>query len=178
MADAGRASAIGQQQGTVQWPAGTRLEGASQTGAPASQGTRGCYGSPETDTSAGEGVMACRLRQALLTGLVQARQEQRLTSLSKPAKRVADQESIGRCRSSRNRLTALRKHPECTCHLHARRSDEMAATTERIVVRVTTAQKRAIVSTAKRLGLNVSELMRQAIQDFTHRLIHNSRSIF
>ncbi|CBJ44348.1 hypothetical protein LBW59_00355 [Ralstonia solanacearum] len=43
----------------------------------------------------------------------------------------------------------------------------MAATTERIVVRVTTAQKRAIVSTAKRLGLNVSELMRQAIQDFT-----------
>ncbi|WP_412770620.1 plasmid mobilization protein, partial [Ralstonia solanacearum] len=54
----------------------------------------------------------------------------------------------------------------------------MAATTERIVVRVTTAQKRAIVSTAKRLGLNVSELMRQAIQDFTHRLIHNSRSIF
>ncbi|MDB0541538.1 ribbon-helix-helix protein, CopG family, partial [Ralstonia solanacearum] len=41
----------------------------------------------------------------------------------------------------------------------------MAATTERIVVRVTTAQKRAIVSTAKRLGLNVSELMRQAIQD-------------
>ncbi len=43
----------------------------------------------------------------------------------------------------------------------------MAATTECIVVRVTTAQKRAIVSTAKRLGLNVSELMRQAIQDFT-----------
>ncbi len=43
----------------------------------------------------------------------------------------------------------------------------MAATTECIVVRVTTAQKRAIVSTAKRLCLNVSELMRQAIQDFT-----------
>jgi len=38
----------------------------------------------------------------------------------------------------------------------------MAAARERIVVQVTTVQKRAIASTAKRLGLNVSELMRQA----------------
>ncbi len=43
----------------------------------------------------------------------------------------------------------------------------MAAATERIVVQVTTMQKRAITNTAKRLGLNVSELMRQAAQDFT-----------
>jgi hypothetical protein len=43
----------------------------------------------------------------------------------------------------------------------------MAAATERIVVQVTTVQKRAIASTAKRLGLNISELMRQAAQDFT-----------
>jgi len=43
----------------------------------------------------------------------------------------------------------------------------MAAATERIVVQVTTVQKREIVSTAKRLGLNVSELMRQAAQGFT-----------
>ena len=43
----------------------------------------------------------------------------------------------------------------------------MAAATKRIVVRVTPAQKRAIASTAKRLGLNVSELMRQAAQGFT-----------
>jgi hypothetical protein len=43
----------------------------------------------------------------------------------------------------------------------------MAAATERIVVQVTTVQKRAIASTAKRLGLNVSELMRQAAQGFT-----------
>ena len=43
----------------------------------------------------------------------------------------------------------------------------MAAATERIVVQVTTLQKRAIASTAKRLGLNVSELMRQAAQGFT-----------
>ena len=43
----------------------------------------------------------------------------------------------------------------------------MAAATERIVVQVTTVQKRAIVQTAKRLGLNVSELMRQAAQGFT-----------
>ncbi|MCX4160165.1 MULTISPECIES: hypothetical protein [Paraburkholderia] len=43
----------------------------------------------------------------------------------------------------------------------------MATATERIVVQVTTVQKRAIASTAKRLGLNVSELMRQAAQGFT-----------
>jgi hypothetical protein len=43
----------------------------------------------------------------------------------------------------------------------------MAAATERIVVQVTTGQKRAITQTAKRLGLNVSELMRQAVQGFT-----------
>jgi len=41
----------------------------------------------------------------------------------------------------------------------------MAGETERIVVRVTPVQKRAIASTAKDLGLNVSELMRQAVQD-------------
>jgi hypothetical protein len=44
---------------------------------------------------------------------------------------------------------------------------QMAAATERIVVQVTAVQKRAIASTAKRLGLNVSELMRQAAQGFT-----------
>ena len=38
---------------------------------------------------------------------------------------------------------------------------------ERIVVQVTAVQKRAIADTAKRLGLNVSELMRQAAQGFT-----------
>lgn len=45
--------------------------------------------------------------------------------------------------------------------------EEMAAATERIVVQVTAVQKRAIAQTAKRLGLNVSELMRQAAQGFT-----------
>jgi hypothetical protein len=44
---------------------------------------------------------------------------------------------------------------------------QMAAATERIVVQVTAVQKRAIAGTAKRLGLNVSELMRQAAQGFT-----------
>jgi uncharacterized protein (DUF1778 family) len=44
---------------------------------------------------------------------------------------------------------------------------DMATATERIVVQVTTGQKRAIIQTAKRLGLNVSELMRQAAQRFT-----------
>ncbi|GJH13096.1 hypothetical protein CBA19CS22_32880 [Caballeronia novacaledonica] len=42
----------------------------------------------------------------------------------------------------------------------------MAAATERIVVQVTAVQKRAITSTAERLGLPVSELMRRAAQDF------------
>jgi uncharacterized protein (DUF1778 family) len=42
----------------------------------------------------------------------------------------------------------------------------MAIATERIVVQVTPSQKKAISSTAKRLGLNMSELMRQAAQDF------------
>ncbi|WP_158940775.1 hypothetical protein [Burkholderia sp. S171] len=43
----------------------------------------------------------------------------------------------------------------------------MASATERIVVQVTPVQKRAIARTAKRLGLNVSELMRQAAQGIT-----------
>jgi phosphate uptake regulator len=43
----------------------------------------------------------------------------------------------------------------------------MAAASERIVVQVTPLEKRAIVNTAKRLGLNVSELVRQAAQGFT-----------
>ena len=42
----------------------------------------------------------------------------------------------------------------------------MAAATERIVVQVTPVQKQAIAHTAKRLGMNVSELMRQAAQGF------------
>lgn len=42
----------------------------------------------------------------------------------------------------------------------------MAVATERIVVQVTPTQKKAIASTARRLGLNVSELMRQAAQGF------------
>jgi hypothetical protein len=45
--------------------------------------------------------------------------------------------------------------------------EKMAAATERIVVQVTPSQKRAIGSTAKRLGLNVSELIRQAAERFT-----------
>lgn len=43
----------------------------------------------------------------------------------------------------------------------------MAAATERIVVQVTPAQKKAIAGTAKRLGMNVSELMRQSALGFT-----------
>lgn len=43
----------------------------------------------------------------------------------------------------------------------------MAGATERIVVQVTPIQKRAIASTAERLGLPVSELMRRAAQTFT-----------
>ncbi len=42
----------------------------------------------------------------------------------------------------------------------------MATATERIVVQVTPTQKKAISSVAKRLGMNVSELMRQAAQGF------------
>jgi hypothetical protein len=42
----------------------------------------------------------------------------------------------------------------------------MAAASERIVVQVTPVEKRAIVSTAKRLGLNVSELVRQAARGY------------
>jgi hypothetical protein len=42
----------------------------------------------------------------------------------------------------------------------------MTKATERIVVFVTSAQKQAIVSTADRLGISVSELMRQAVQNF------------
>lgn len=42
----------------------------------------------------------------------------------------------------------------------------MSASTERIVVQVTMRQKKAIISIAKRLGLNVSELMRQAAQGY------------
>jgi len=43
----------------------------------------------------------------------------------------------------------------------------MTTATERIVVQVTAAQKKSIASTAKRLGLNVSELMRRAAQGFS-----------
>jgi hypothetical protein len=43
----------------------------------------------------------------------------------------------------------------------------MTVATERIVVQVTSRQKSSIAQTAKRLGLNVSELMRQAAQGFT-----------
>jgi hypothetical protein len=43
---------------------------------------------------------------------------------------------------------------------------QMAAATERIVVQVTPTQKKAISTVARRLGLNVSELMRQAAQGF------------
>jgi hypothetical protein len=43
----------------------------------------------------------------------------------------------------------------------------MVAGTERIVVQVTPDQKRAIASTAKRLGVDVSELMRQAVEGIT-----------
>lgn len=43
----------------------------------------------------------------------------------------------------------------------------MVTATERIVVQVTPVQKKAIANTAKRLGINVSELMRQAAQGFT-----------
>jgi hypothetical protein len=42
----------------------------------------------------------------------------------------------------------------------------MAAATERIVVKVTPTQKKAISATALRLGLKVSELMRQSAQGF------------
>jgi len=42
----------------------------------------------------------------------------------------------------------------------------MASTSGRIVVQVTTGQKRAIARTARRLGLNPGELMRQAAQGF------------
>ena len=43
----------------------------------------------------------------------------------------------------------------------------MATARKRIVVRVTPVQRRAIARAAKRLGLNVSELMRQAVKGFT-----------
>jgi hypothetical protein len=43
----------------------------------------------------------------------------------------------------------------------------MAAATKRIFVGVTPAQKRAIASTAKRLGLNASGLMWKAVQGIT-----------
>lgn len=42
----------------------------------------------------------------------------------------------------------------------------MTLATERIVVQVTPIQKKAISSVARRLGLNMSELMRQAAQGF------------
>lgn len=42
----------------------------------------------------------------------------------------------------------------------------MASTTRRIIVQVTKGQKRAIARTARRLGLNPGELMRQAAQGF------------
>lgn len=43
----------------------------------------------------------------------------------------------------------------------------MTVATERIVVQVTATQKKSIASNAKRLGLYVSELMRQAAQGFS-----------
>jgi uncharacterized protein (DUF1778 family) len=42
----------------------------------------------------------------------------------------------------------------------------MSTATERIVVQVTPSQKKSIASTAKRMGLNVSELMRRAVEGF------------
>jgi hypothetical protein len=42
----------------------------------------------------------------------------------------------------------------------------MGTATERIVVQVTASQKKSIASTAKRLGLNTSELMRRAAEGF------------
>ena len=42
----------------------------------------------------------------------------------------------------------------------------MGIASERIVVMVTSTQKKAIGATAKRLGLNVSELIRRAAQGF------------
>jgi hypothetical protein len=42
----------------------------------------------------------------------------------------------------------------------------MTKATERIVVFVTTAEKQAIVSIADRMGVSMSELMRQAVQNF------------
>ena len=68
---------------------------------------------------------------------------------------------------SQNALTSPRTSLECTYHVHVHMGGRMATATERIVVQVTAVQKRAIASTAKRLGLNVSELMRQAAQGFT-----------
>lgn len=43
----------------------------------------------------------------------------------------------------------------------------MLIANERIVVQVTHSQKKHITSMAKRMGLNVSELMRRAAQNFT-----------
>ncbi|EDZ98926.1 conserved hypothetical protein, partial [Burkholderia sp. H160] len=42
----------------------------------------------------------------------------------------------------------------------------MSKPSERIVVFVTTAQKRAITATAEELGISVSELMRRAVLSF------------
>lgn len=42
----------------------------------------------------------------------------------------------------------------------------MSTASERIVVQVTSLQKRAIARTAKQFGLNVSELIRQAVQGY------------
>lgn len=72
-----------------------------------------------------------------------------------------------RAHRSQNALTSSWTSLKCTYHVHVHRGGRMATATERIVVQVTAVQKRAIASTAKRLGLNVSELMRQAAQGFT-----------
>ena len=43
----------------------------------------------------------------------------------------------------------------------------MATATERVVVQVTADQKQEIATKAQRLGINISELMRQAALGFT-----------
>lgn len=51
--------------------------------------------------------------------------------------------------------------------MYMKMGGKMATATARIVVQVTTQEKKAIGSRARRLGMNVSELMREAAQRFT-----------
>lgn len=53
---------------------------------------------------------------------------------------------------------------------------KMANATARIVVQMTVAQKCAIVNTAKRLDLNISELIRQAALGFTP--LHQEQELY